>query len=194
MNLSHALYLLKEEENTEFTDNETKCECLICHDTIDSQNKIKLPCNHEFHYDCLYNEIYYQKSNKPKIAQFTCPYCRIKYKNTIPYNERFTEYKLNYINYNQKTVLPLYQCEWAYKKNIKCNNPGHIFLNHTYCIKHNNQYKKNKLKESTKKPISMCNAICLNGNKCKNKEKIDGLCGIHYKKKINNLNHTILNE
>ena len=58
MNLSHALYLLKEEENTEFTDNETKCECLICHDTIDSQNKIKLPCNHEFHYDCLYNEIY----------------------------------------------------------------------------------------------------------------------------------------
>ena len=47
-----------------------KCEeCPICGDDINNEYKIKLKCNHEFHYNCIYLSF-----KNTKLLH--CPYCR----------------------------------------------------------------------------------------------------------------------
>ena len=66
--------------------------CLITYEHL-TENSISLPCNHNFNFLPLYNEVYNQKkmNNKYldiarlKINQIMCPYCRNISNNLLPY-------------------------------------------------------------------------------------------------------------
>lgn len=135
--------------------------CLISKEPI--EHKITLECNHSFEYYYLYEEIKQQKQRHR--SYFKCPYCRNKYNGTIPYYEIEGVDKINYVNYNNKTLLPLLKCS---KEN--CNLYANKYTNGCLCIKHS------KIVD-----IIYCSAICKNGNQCSKKQVINGVCNIHNK-------------
>lgn len=52
-------------------------ECPICLDEFDKYNKVKMPCGHYFHSDCILDWIDKKKHN------MNCPVCRINLDWTI---------------------------------------------------------------------------------------------------------------
>ena len=135
--------------------------CLISKEPI--EHKITLECNHSFEYYYLYEEIKQQKQRHR--IYFKCPYCRNKYNGTIPYYEIEGVDKINYINYTNKTLLPLLKC---CKDN--CNLYANKYINGCLCIKH---------KKASE--IVTCTAICKNGKQCSKKQIINGVCNVHNK-------------
>jgi hypothetical protein len=62
--------LLKiDENNKEYPD-----ECPICYDNDCLKYKVKTPCNHIFHKDCILKHLY--KRIEDKSNKYDCPYCR----------------------------------------------------------------------------------------------------------------------
>ena len=133
--------------------------CLISKEPI--IDKITLQCKHSYEYYYLYEEIKQQKNRHKNY--FKCPYCRTKYIGTIPYYEITDVEKINYINHNNKLLLPLLKCSFD-----KCTLNANKYKIGTFCIKH---YKKNEM--------NSCEAVCKNGNRCKHKAVVNNMCNIH---------------
>ena len=77
--------------------------CIICINQIkDNEHKVKLKCNHEYHYDCISN-----------IKNNLCPLCR----------EKITEEKICYGEHKTLFYTPYYYkngtCRICSKKNLK---------------------------------------------------------------------------
>lgn len=51
--------------------------CAICGSEMDEMFSLKLPCGHEFHYECLYKTFAAVKKTSYKYRNH-CPYCRDK--------------------------------------------------------------------------------------------------------------------
>ena len=138
--------------------------CLISKEPI--VENITLPCGHSFEYFYLYEEIKVQKQRHKNY--FKCPYCRHSYFETIPYYEIEGVEKIKNINHS-KNILTLYSCSWE------------------NCLKSANKYKHGLYCETHAKSVILksCSAICVNGAQCKNKCKVNDVCNIHSKKKIN---------
>ena len=130
-----------ENDNVEVSSNE---KCLISNEDLES-NYIKLECGHCFNYECLYNEIVYQKTkkildnNRLKINEMKCPYCRNISSKLLPY---YKYYNVNYIrgvNGPNNLSMILNRCQHKSKnKNNKeqCNNSGCITKYGIFCNKH----------------------------------------------------------
>jgi len=139
-------------------------ECLISKEPI--IENITLPCHHSFEYIYLYEEIKVQKQRHKNY--FKCPYCRSSYFETIPYYEIEGVEKINMVNHSKNT-LPIHKCQWN-----NCLNSAHKYKHGLYCTKHMKTIF-----------IKSCSARCINGSPCKNKCKINDLCNVHSKNKIN---------
>tara|TARA_B100001123_G_C15165013_1_gene969053 strand:+ start:518 stop:862 length:345 start_codon:yes stop_codon:yes gene_type:complete len=82
-------------------------ECPICGDDLNSKYIHKLDCGHEFHYECLFKSLKFQRKN-------ICPTCRAPFKFLPVVNGlKKLEYKIHYDNTN-KHLIKL--------DNIKCNH------------------------------------------------------------------------
>ena len=75
--------------------NENDNTCLISGDEL-HHDYVKLPCNHKFNYENIYNEIKNQKSknNINEIVnllknEIKCPYCRKVHKYLLPFNDKY---------------------------------------------------------------------------------------------------------
>lgn len=137
---------------------ENENNCLISKETI--IHKITLnKCNHSFEYYYLFQEIIQQK--KRHLEYFKCPYCRMIYHGTIPYYEMDDIEKINWVNYNHKTLLPILKC-------INCEEAAHCYKNGIYCIRHYPSYLKTR-----------CSSLCKNGNKCYNYAVCGDKCKKH---------------
>lgn len=51
--------------------------CAICGSNMNDMFSVKLPCGHEFHYECLYKTFMAVKKSSYKYRN-NCPYCRKK--------------------------------------------------------------------------------------------------------------------
>ncbi len=142
MNLENTEKKNPNNQNVQINSNDL---CLISKEPI--ENKITLPCSHSFEYYYLYQEINQQV--KRHRGYFKCPYCRHQYmKSTIPYYEIDDVEKINHINFNDNTLIPILKCH--------CGKPAHRFKIGNYCKKHHIQINRPK-----------CNYICKNKNQCK---------------------------
>ena len=160
----------KIEDNINFFDELNKIEdadnnkdiCLLSHQPL-SDNYVTLPCNHKFNYLDLYNEIYNLKHAgfKYKYCQnlssetIRCPYCRKKYKQSLPFIPLYN-LPCNKQIFSNKNKLSLYNCAYKNKsgkhKNELCNN-CYAFKSQLgiYCNKHYIQeHKKYKMNEEKK--------------------------------------------
>jgi hypothetical protein len=143
--------------------------CLISKEPI--QESIKLPCNHEYDYVYLYEEIKVQKQRHKNY--FKCPYCRQQFFSTIPYYEIDDVEMIYNVNNNPRNVLNIHKCS------------------HTNCVKSANKYKHGFFCNKHSSNVVSCSATCATGKPCKNKIKVDQLCNLHYKKA--NKNNVIIN-
>jgi len=141
--------------------------CLISKEPI--LEKITLGCKHSFEYLYLYEEIKQQKNRHR--SYFKCPYCRSKFNGTIPYYEIDDIEKINYINNTNKTLLPILKCSIT-----NCCLNANKYKSGIFCQKHYKQ--SNYLK---------CSGTCKNGNLCKNKAIINGVCNLHNSIKVKNI-------
>ncbi len=77
--------------------------CPICYDSLDKKYTHTLPCNHKFHYECLYHSF---KQDWMKM----CPYCRSE-NNSLPLVNGIK--KIN-VNIHDTSTIETYE-------NIPCN-------------------------------------------------------------------------
>lgn len=61
-----------------YTCKENKNMCVICQDTLNNTKFIALPCNHEYHLNCLNDLITYDRKNKRK-DRYLCPICKYQF-------------------------------------------------------------------------------------------------------------------
>ena len=72
--------------------------CIICFDSIQSKNKIKLSCNHIFHYNCIKTMI--MKRSR------CCPLCRRKIRwNVSTLNKIFTEQQPKILRKSPRKIM-----------------------------------------------------------------------------------------
>lgn len=134
---------LLQDESMDVSSNE---KCLISNEDLES-NYIKLECGHCFNYECLYNEIVYQKTkkildnNRLKINEMKCPYCRNITNKLLPF---YKYYNVNYIrgvNGPTNFTMNLNKCEYIVKnKQTKmkdsCNASACNTKHGMFCNKH----------------------------------------------------------
>lgn len=142
---------LLQDESMGISNNE---KCLISNENLES-NYIKLECGHCFNYECLYNEIVYQKTkkildnNRLKINEMKCPYCRHISNKLLPY---YKYYNVNYIRGVDGPLnftMHLNKCEYIVKnKQTKtkecCNNNACTTKYGMFCNKHFKYTKKDE--------------------------------------------------
>lgn len=151
MNVNLLLFNeLLENDNIDVSNEE---KCLISNEVLE-ENYIKLDCGHCFNYECLYNEIVYQKTkkildnNRLKINEIKCPYCRNITNKLLPF---YKYYNVNYIrgvNGPINFTMQLNNCQCVVKnKQTKmkeyCNNNACITKYGMFCNKHL-KYTKNE--------------------------------------------------
>ena len=74
---------------------EEEC-CAICGDSLSKKFVYKLPCNHEFHYECIFKTLVACKSTCNK-----CPYCRQSFEILEPVNGlKGLKYGIHFKNYD----------------------------------------------------------------------------------------------
>lgn len=183
----------KIEDNINFFDELNKIEdadnskdiCLLSHQPL-SDNYVTLPCNHKFNYLDLYNEIYNLKHAgfKYKYCQnlssetIRCPYCRKKYKLSLPFIPLYN-LPCNKQIFSNKNKLSLYNCAYKNKsgkhKNELCNN-CYAFKSQLgiFCNKHYIQEHK-KYKMNEEKKILSLNPNFKSLNK-KTKVELEDIC------------------
>ena len=125
-------------------------KCLISNKPLEI-NYVTLNCNHKFNYNNIYNEVCKQKckinpleSQRLKLNQIKCPYCREITNNLLPLIEGKNIEKIKGVNYPSVYSLSLFKCNYIYKsgknKNCKCNANAWNFneTNGWLCKTHNN--------------------------------------------------------
>ena len=150
-------------------DDESDIErCLISNKPLEI-NYITLNCNHKFNYKNIYNEVCKQKcrintleTQRLKLNQIKCPYCREITNNLLPYIEGENIEKKRGVNYPSVYSLSLFKCNYIFKsgknKNCKCNANAWNFNEKEgwLCKTHNNIIIKKldkKEKENKKEDI-----------------------------------------
>ena len=194
--LSDDIDFFKEINN--YDDNESKEDdnqnlCLITQEPL-QDNFIKLPCNHNFNYVPIYNEIIHQKkiinkrleTSKISLYQIKCPFCRTIHNGVLPYYETNHIKIINGINSPYKYILPCYTCNYVKKNKTLCNKKANCYNNGHYCATHCN-YLINKEKKQENIELNYCKAILKSGKnkgqecKCIIKNKDTIYCKRHTK-------------
>lgn len=132
--------------------NEGETICLISKEPI--EHKITLPCSHSYEYYYLYQEVIQQKNRHTHY--FKCPYCRFIYNGTLPFYEINEVDKIVQINYNEKTVIPVFKCSTE-----GCEKHGNKYVTGEFCKLHHKKMSEIK-----------CSGTCKNGSVCKNKATV----------------------
>lgn len=189
-----------ENEDTHFAYN----YCLISNEKVPIADGLKLPCNHFFRYDCLYNEMLYTiLSKKLKGKAIQCPYCRTIHKGILPYREGYKE--IIGLNYPESKAIKLNKCMFMFKKGRRNGKICNAGCNGKYCkkcekrVQNQKKYleqklnKNNENKKGNSIPIikneinQCCNTVIRYGPRkglvCGRKlNNNNTLCGIHNKK------------
>lgn len=93
--------------NSNNKDDDEEC-CGICGDAMSQKYVYKLPCNHEFHYECILKTL---KTNKSTCNK--CPYCRGSFEILEPINGlKGLQYGIHFKTYD---TIPEYT-------NVKCDH------------------------------------------------------------------------
>jgi hypothetical protein len=169
-------------------DNEEENVCLISQEPLDSKNKIQLSCGHTFNLENLFKEIYRQKkvinikeTQRLKIFQIKCPYCRKIHDNLLPYVDGYD--KIYGVNSPVKYCMYLHECSAILKSGKRRGEMCNKKCNSEFCKVHT------KLQSGVNE--NNCGAILKSGKRkglqCKSNAKKEGYCMLHYKK-INNTN------
>lgn len=162
--------------------------CLISQELLDSKDKIQLSCGHSFNLNNLFNEVYRQKkvinvkeTQRLKIFQIKCPYCRRIHDNLLPYVDGYD--KIYGVNSPTKYCMYLNECKAVLKSGKRRGEICGKKCNSEFCKVHTK-------KEACESEIN-CIAILKSGKRkglqCKSNVKKEGYCMLHYKK-INNTN------
>jgi hypothetical protein len=132
--------MLNDDSDTD-TDNNIKT-CLISRQELNN-TKISLPCNHEFNYMPLYNEIFNQKRKasvtetiRLKYNQIKCPYCRTIHNYLIPYKKMDGVEIVYGVNSPRKYVYYENTCSYVYKRGTNKGNKCTIRCSDEYCNSH----------------------------------------------------------
>ena len=157
--------------------NNNNTKCLITGNNIETNNIIKLNCNHTFDYISLVNEFKLQKEYKYKI--FMCPYCRQNLSGFLPLHSNYGQIKGITSNaYSFLNNTPEKKCKYIINKGKNkgnyCNN-NKKYYNLNYCSKHNKNTENNRcsfILIKGKNKGKECKKKCLdNNNFCKNHNK-----------------------
>ena len=191
-----------EDDNNEESDRYDYC--LISNEKIPLSDGLKLPCNHFFRYDCLFNEMLYTISRKKlKGKAIQCPYCRTLHKGILPYREGYKE--ITGLNYPESKAIKLDKCTFIFKRGRKKGIICKSGCNGKYCkkcekrVQNQKKYteqKPNNNSENNKdynisvienETIKCCKTVIRYGPRkglaCGRKLKNNNtLCGIHNKK------------
>jgi hypothetical protein len=130
---------LKQDDN--YQDNSLNNCCLISGELLENNN-ITLDCNHKFNINELYNEVVQQKSktmlnsNKVKINEIRCPYCRIITPKLLPYFKYYNNKLIHGVNSPQHLTIELYKCEHKGKKGTCCGRSACITNSGLLCNNH----------------------------------------------------------
>lgn len=177
--------------------------CLISNEKVHVEDGLKLPCNHFFSYDCLFNEMLYTILHKKlKGKAIRCPYCRTLHRGILPYREGYKE--VVGLNYPESKSIKLDKCTFIFKRGNRKGKTCNAGCNGKYCkkcekrVQNQKKYleqKLNKTYENKKENIPIikneiiqcCEKIIRYGPRkgliCGRKLKNDNtLCGIHNKK------------
>ena len=171
--------------------------CLITGDKLSEYN-VKLSCGHTFNYIPLFNEVaqqkksfysksqsYHMSTERLKIFQIKCPYCRGIQNNIMPYIPSIEKEKLNGVNYPFKYCMYLNKCEYLYKSGKHKNQSCGRSCNEKMCRIHSR--KTNGLITTKNMKCEECNCKALiksgqnKGMLCTNKAKHGEYCGRHKK-------------
>ena len=153
-----------------YLNNETNCEisssnkcCLISGELL-TNNHITLDCGHMFNLNELYNEVVQQKakvnfySNKIKVNEIRCPYCRIITPKILPYFKYYNNKLIYGVNSPIQFSLQLYECEYKGKKGNCCGKSACITNSGTLC---NNHIKYTHSEEELIKTLDSNSIACL---------------------------------
>jgi len=145
-NSSKILCAFNIQENHTFTPKELQLYerqeglCYICSDELDlkTQDIIKTPCDHLYHYDCLYYTMIgnlYNPRKKHNIRQIReCPYCRTFIKSHMPIF-KLNNYQLKkYIHYEHVFICQAI-LKSGKKKGMSC---GCTTKSAVFCGRHKN--------------------------------------------------------
>tara|TARA_B100000900_G_C20596206_1_gene723499 strand:- start:2148 stop:2549 length:402 start_codon:yes stop_codon:yes gene_type:complete len=116
--------------------------CGICGDLLNQKFVYKLPCNHTFHYECIYKSLVHTRSTCNK-----CPYCRQTFETLEPVNGlKDLKYTIHYLDKNNKPEYTNVKCEHIMtrgkNKGNKCGK--NCQLGYFRCGLHNNGNKNDK--------------------------------------------------
>lgn len=137
------------------TDTEADNCCLLTSLPLD-KNSIKLPCNHEFNFLPLYNEVYRQKTttssshlntDKLLFEQIKCPYCRQKFDFLLPHVRLNTDMIFcPGVNSPEKYCMNFHTCEYMFKtgknKGEYCSKTAYYDNAGCYCSAHHSTLEK----------------------------------------------------
>lgn len=114
--------------------------CLICQMEMTDNNRIKIECNHEFHYECI--KKWYIKTFQRGIAKTIkreCPYCR-KSGGFLPYKEgEIFDKRIHNIENISKNNIYI-RCKAIKKNGEQCKLNS---INEKYCYLHEKYLNKN---------------------------------------------------
>ena len=139
-------------------DEESDIErCLISNKPLEI-NYITLNCNHKVNYKNIYNEVCKQKcrintleTQRLKLNQIKCPYCRNINDKLLPYIPYKNVKKTSGVNYPENLCMKnKHTCSWVFKsgknKGSICNANSYILEGKNYCYAHHNKINKTKEK------------------------------------------------
>lgn len=164
------------------------CPCCRCEIEESSPDYIKLSCNHQYHYDCIYDAFVFNKNRGSKVLE--CPYCRASVQ-PLPELDGFefspeihiggivTKFQNNWI----KEHLGKSHCVCNIK-GLYCNRPfvsGHG-VDNKYCYYHRNFGHKGNGWCSFQKNYEVCNkkVISEGANFCPSHHKYEGTSPCKY--------------
>lgn len=170
--------------------------CKIC-DTELEDNYIELSCGHKFNYIPLYNEIFYQKTNKYSLSydytklninQIKCPYCRSITNQILPYFSYYKVEMIKGVTYPFKYSMKIHSCQHKNKRSGKvCDKSACITPTGCYCNKHYFYYSAERVNS-----IENMKVIELKNLLRKNKCRVSGTKGVLLERikqeKKNNIN------
>jgi len=134
-----------ENNNDNNKEQKNKDVCLITNQKLEDKY-VKMGCGHTFNYIPIYNDILNHKtkfnnmestSNRLKMDEIRCPYCRYKQQGLLPYYAELGLKEIYGVNScNPNCILfasnCIYMCEWP-----ECPRGGHrVFMNKRYCTPH----------------------------------------------------------
>jgi hypothetical protein len=131
-----------------YLNKESSCEisslnkCCLISGEILTNNHITLDCGHMFNLNELYNEVVQQKakvncySNKIKVNEIRCPYCRIITPKILPYFKYYNNKLIYGVNGPIQFSIQLYECEYKGKKGNCCGKSACITNSGILCNNH----------------------------------------------------------